>query len=349
MNFHSWKSDLEIILPHLRRVALGSAVLKIFPVSDRVALGIPLNRALAGEVIRLYRPMKRKARLLVRLLEGVSRSGMLRAFRKKVSVGIIPEISWLRGPCDLGFLGCNPSHGVRCVLLSRGGDDMLKVTKLAIGGNLGSVVAEAEKLREWGVRYRGLPTFGEAETGPDWAAFWTNHVAARGPQSVVEKGVIELLAGWLRPEIVIIGELSWVKTLSQRLRGKQSESLGKQQIRSALLHGDFAAWNLRGSSSGLIAIDWEWGREDGLGGLDLGHGLIMEAMLVKGLRGARLVDEVLAGARRLNVSGYLERCGWRDLHLWCLLSLLYSGEQTGNEIDRELSILQHRMEKLPTI
>jgi len=345
MDFKSWKADLERVLPHLQRVALGSAVVGIFPLSDRVALGLPRDQKLAREVIRLYRPMKWKARLFAHLLEGVSRTGVLRLFRSKGPGEMVPEISWLQGVSDLGFLGCHPGHGIRCVLLSREEDGGLRVTKVAIGGKLAAVVAEGETLRELGARYRGVVTFGEAETGDGWAAFWTPHVAGKGPQSVLGEGVIDLLEGWLRPEKVTIGNLSWVEGLSRRLPEKTGERLKAQEIRAALVHGDFAPWNLRGAPGGLVAIDWEWAREDGLGGLDIGHGLLMEALLVKGLAGADLVEAVLTGARQEGIAGYLERCGWGDLNLWCLLSLLYSGDQTGQEMARELTALQNRMEQ----
>ena len=168
-NFKSWKGDLEEILPLLRRVALGDAVVRVFPLNDRVALGLPCDGDLAQEVVRLYRPMKWKARLFAKLLEGGARLGLIRFFKSKKIEVKEPEISWLKGLSELGFLGCNPGHGIRCVILNRGENGALKVSKVAIGGTLNPVIKEAEKLRELSVKIEEwwpLERPSEGLTGP---------------------------------------------------------------------------------------------------------------------------------------------------------------------------------------
>ena len=186
--------------------------------------------------------------------------------------------------------------------------------------------------------------FGEAERGADWAAFWTHHAAGNGPQSLAGEGVVPLLERWLGAETVMIGNLPWVKNLVSELVVPVRERLAGLEIRAALVHGDFTPWNLRHDGEELVAIDWEWAREDGLAGIDLGHGLVMEAKLVKGLVGEELVEGLLKMAEEGEISAYLEQAGWEDLTLWCLLSVLYSSDQAGVELEKELRVLENRVE-----
>jgi len=210
MNFRSWKADQDGALSELQRVALGSAKLEFLALNDRIALGLPRERSLAMAVIGLYRPMKMKACALTCVIKLLTKIRVLRFFARGVRGEKIPELSWLRGLSEIGFLGCNPSHGIRCVLLSKGENESLRVTKLAIGGNLESVLAEAESLQKLSHRYEGLTKLGAVEKGNDWAAFWTEHVAAKGPDSLSSPDVMPLLSAWLRPEKVRLGDLGMV-------------------------------------------------------------------------------------------------------------------------------------------
>ena len=64
MIFKSWKGDLTEVISKLQNVAIGSDPIQVFVLSDRIALGLPRDRRLAGEVLKLYRPMKIQARLV---------------------------------------------------------------------------------------------------------------------------------------------------------------------------------------------------------------------------------------------------------------------------------------------
>jgi len=66
----------------------------------------------------------------------------------------------------------------------------------------------------------------------------------------------------------------------------------------------------------------------------------MEALLLKGFREMMLVDDVLTKARGGRISAYLESCGWGDLHLWLLFSLLYSSDRSGQDLCKEQGLLK---------
>ncbi|MDB4329171.1 hypothetical protein N9982_04010, partial [Akkermansiaceae bacterium] len=325
-------------------VALGQRDVRILVLSDRIALGLPSDRRLAGEVLNLYRPMKMKARVMVWMVKTMIRLVGTSLLKSSPSDIGDAEISWLSNGANVGFLGCNPGHGLRCVALSQQGDQPIKVTKFAIGSNLEPVLNEGEFLKKISGKYKGIPGFGGSEEGQEWAAFYTDHIRGRGPRKMGGSEEIDLLRGWLRSGSVVLGELPWLENVLLEAPPVIREKLKRKTVRKALVHGDFTPWNLRRDETGLVAIDWEWARPEGVGGLDLGHGLIMEALLVNGLSGQNLVEEIFKKINRTDQLNYIEECGWGDVNLWLAFALLYSSELAGVEVKCELNVLEIRVE-----
>lgn len=101
--------------------------------------------------------------------------------------------------------------------------------------------------------------------------------------------------------------------------------VGALSISRALVHGDFAIWNLRHTPAGLFAIDWEWATEDGMAGIDLVHALRQEAYMVKKLGIADALvwmqEQLESEARK----AYVTTSGWADHKLDLLrIGLLHS-------------------------
>ncbi len=344
MEFGSWKKDLDSVFPELQRVALGRHAVNVLTIGDRTAFGLSKDRSLSNEVVNLYRPMKWKAKKMAGLVKTFVSIGGVRFLKSRPSSMSRSEVSWLNDAGNLGFLGCNPGHGCRCILLSCAENQPIKVTKLAIGSNIDSVVAEGKWLQKNAGEYPGLPKFGGREIRSDWAAFWTNYIPGSGPQELGGIAETELLRSWLRSGRVRIGDLCWMESLLKGMPTILASRIKDKIVCEALIHGDFTSWNLRSDEEVLVAIDWEWAREDGIGGLDLGHGLIMEAMLVRGLRGEDLVDEVLIKLEREWLLSYLKECGWSDMNLWVALALQYVGIQARLDVGLELNVLKNRVE-----
>ncbi|MDB4596932.1 hypothetical protein OAG86_01480 [Akkermansiaceae bacterium] len=316
MNFRSWRSNLDQIISEIQRVALGDGEIKILSINDRVSFGLPKDKSLAREVVNLYRPMKWKARLVAAMLKKFVGFGGARLLKPVSTIGNSPEISWLNNEATIGFLGCNPGHGLRCIVLSREGHEQIKVTKLAVGGNVAPVRNEGMFLERVSGRVPGLPRYGGSSVGGDWAAFWTEYLPKNGPRELGGKLEIALLNSWLGETRVKLKHLFWVEKLLAEAPSDLCLRLDNIVIKEALLHGDFTPWNLRSGREGLVAIDWEWAREDGIGGVDLGHGLIMQGKLVYGLQGEGLVDYVLSKISGEEQAKYLSECGWDDEKLW---------------------------------
>jgi len=340
MEFSGWNENREFIFSELKRVALGKSDVNVVALSNRVALGLPKNRKLASEVVNLYRPMKWKARVVASALGVFVKLGGAFLFGSRRAEEGKAEIPWLTNASSIGFLGCNPEHGLRCVALSQESDGPIKVTKFAIGENLKPVLAEGEFLRKIDGKYAGVPWFGGRDEGKGWAAFYTGYVSKVGPRRVGGKSVINLLRGWLGTRSVALGDIDWLRPILFKAAPAIKEKLKREEVREALVHGDFAPWNLRRNDTGLVAIDWEWAHYDGFGGLDLGHGMIMEAVMVNGLSGENLIVEILSKAGRAEESSYLVESGWNNVNLWLSLSLLYSSQLAGIEMEMELNILK---------
>ena len=344
VDFRNWKTDLDCVYPEIQRVAIGGHEVRILALSERIALGLPRDRKLASEVVSLYRPMKWKAKVVARGVKAFVGIGGYSYLKSGPIHEGEAEISWLKDASCVGFLGCNPGHGLRCVALSRNGNQPIKVTKFAIGPNVVPIVKERECLEGIFGRFPGVPKLGGGEFGENWAAFWTEYLPGTGPNELGGKEEIDLLRSWLGAGMQKLEKLSWVQPLLSECPPAVAEKLRREVIRTALVHGDFTPWNLRRDRAGLVAIDWEWARCDGLGGLDLGHGLVMEALLVDGLRGMDLINGVLLKINQGEQLGYLKECGWVDVNLWLALALLYSSKLAGLNIEVEMNILNERLE-----
>ena len=340
MKFSNWKQNLSAAMPALQRVALGRHAVSVVALSDRVALGLPPDKRLATEVVNLFRPMNGRARLVSRAVGFLAGAGLGSTIGKKFVGGSSCTISWLQEAKAVGFLGCNPSHGLRCILLSRDTSENLLVTKLAIGGDIEVVSKEAEKLIRFSGDFDGIPTLISSEKGDDWAAFSMNHLRERGPLTLDEDAVMGLLQGWLIEEVVSPDSMAWLKPMLAHIEPKLARAISGERVHKSLFHGDFTPWNLRLNQGDLFAIDWEWSSSEGLGGLDLGHGLFMTGRLVDDLSGGALVDKILTCSSQGGVSQYLMACGWKSLPAWLAISIIYSSTQTGLDVKEELIALQ---------
>ncbi len=335
-NFESWTGDLSEVMPRVSEVALGENELKLLLLNARVALALPRDKGVAKEVLGLYRPMKFKARLAAGALSGLIRSGLHHYLGRNIKEGNSPEISWLRNCNEIGFLGCNPNHGVRLVILSSYSGGELKVTKLAIGGNHGLLRDEAEKLKRFAKEYGGIPRVEGLEEGRDWTAFGMKFLAEPGPPRMRGNEIVPLLEKWRSQETVQLGSIPWLAQVLDGVSAPLRLKLGGLMLKKSVFHGDFAPWNLRRDEEELVAVDWEWGRLDGVAGLDLGYGLISEDHLVGGLSGESLVRSVWSKARAPLISQFLKESGWADLKLWLFFIFLLNRSRFADDLHDEM-------------
>ncbi|MDA7629343.1 phosphotransferase [Akkermansiaceae bacterium] len=343
MNFSSWKGDLSEEIAKLQEVALGEHSIRLVALNSRIALGLPKKRDLADGVLKLYRPMKFRARVMAWCLRAGIFFGLHQFLGKSFKGSGAPAVSWLKNSESIGFLGCNPSHGIRCVFLDRNRDGVNRVTKVAIGAGHNSLENEGEQLAILSGKFEGIPKLGGTEKGTDWTALWTKHYAVPGPRAMEAAVVVPLLEGWLGSTSVRLGEVELLIPVLEEASPDLAKVIRKQVVRRALVHGDFTPWNLRWDGDQLMAIDWEWGCEEGVSGLDLGHGLVMEGHLVGKLSGVELVDSVLKKAECREIDKYLRESGWTNLEVWLSLVFLQSGITVGCDFQKELEVLVSKL------
>jgi thiamine kinase-like enzyme len=359
--FDGWKSDVSYLMKRLSHIAIGSGSLYLFRANSRLAIAIPSDRRAAKIVVELYQPHRWKGRFFRILAKWVILFGIPKLRPTFVGSGIVPLVSWLREAAaagTVGFLGCNPNHGPRCVLAGIDPKSGAKfIAKLGLDESAHAIRNEGKVLERLSGRYPGVIQVMDLQTADtdasrrdpelsyDWALLRLPHMGHVSPRSMSDLEVCGLLNQWLGSSSNPLGMVPWIDKLLQCVdpRGAPAnwhERMRALRISTALLHGDFAVWNLRSNSSGLVAIDWEWGREDGIGGIDLAHGLRQECYMVRGMNPTRSVAWMLEQASSPTFSLYLKRCGWDgNLEDWLRLGLLHSHFNALNPSRELLAVL----------
>lgn len=345
-----WKGDIDPFLERIARVASGSSSLRIFKAHIRLAIGLPADRAAALAVVGLYHPQKWKGRLLKGLAEmaAVSNSRVaLSAFQNESQRE--PDVAWLRSAATagtVGFLGCNPAHGPRCILggiLPETGSKF--VAKLGFDESAVAIEREAAFLNSVRGKYTGVIQPMEFDQGENWKLLRLPYLGEKGPTRMDDPKVVGLLDAWVGEERISLGDLAWARGLLEKVplsavpNGWHTR-MKSHRIHRALIHGDFAVWNLRLVESRICALDWEWADENGLAGIDLAHGLRQECYMVKTMSPQAAVRTILGLASELPWSAYLARTGWADhLEDWLSLGLLHSHFNARNDSTEMLRAL----------
>jgi hypothetical protein len=345
-----WKGDIDPFLERIAEVASGSSSLRIFNAHTRLAIGLPADRAAALAVVGLYHPQRWKGRLLKGLAElaAVSSSRLaLSVFHKESRRE--PHVTWLRSAAKagtVGFLGCNPAHGPRCILggiLPETGEKF--VAKLGFDESAAAIEREAAFLNSVSAKYTGVIQPMEFDQDDNWKLLRLPYLGEEGPSRMDDPRVVGLLDAWVDEERVTLGELPWARSLLEKVPSSAVPNgwhvrMESHRIHRALTHGDFAVWNLRLVDGRICALDWEWADESGLAGIDLAHGLRQECYMVKMMSPKAAVKNMLGLARELPWIAYLARTGWTD-HLddWLSLGLLHSHFNARNDSTEMLRVL----------
>lgn len=345
-----WSGDLGAALGRIGLVATGGG-LRVLRGGGRMALGLPEDGKAAEVVLAFYQPQRLKGRLFGVVAKGLVRTGLYRRVLSAQGVGGgVPEVEWLREAAAagrVGFMGCNPAHGLRCIVGGVDGGGAPFVGKLGFDEGRDGIVREGEVLEKLGGMCPGVLKALSLERGEDWALLRLPHLGNGSPERMEDPGVVAFLGEWLGEERKALGAVAWAKALLDRAEraGVDAEwcaGMRGREVRTAVVHGDFAVWNLRLGPEGPCAIDWEWAVEEGVGGIDLAYGLRQEALLVQRLGAAEAVRRMLGQGGQGAMKEYLDRCGWGDsLADWLRLGLLYShlnvGQDSG-ELLRELGV-----------
>ncbi|TAE86062.1 MAG: glycosyltransferase [Verrucomicrobia bacterium] len=290
----------------------------------RASIMLPGSTAGAGRTFELYRPQRTLARVTAGLLRGAIATGLYRSLFRRVN-GIpgamgAGRVRWDFGydPETVGILLGSPDHRVRRAIASYRGAGEWEVSKLGHGEAARLMLRrEAAVLRE--LAAGGFPAplcLGLHEQG-EMTILRMPSVAGGGDSEVGFSEALGMLDHWVGDEtprsIVDFAEWESIRAaLESTSDGRAAlESLKGFLLRPSVSHGDFAPWNLLRSSCGkVMAIDWEWGRMDGMPGLDLVHYLTQEARLIHRLESRMALRAIEARLRSPEVALYLDHTGW---------------------------------------
>lgn len=304
----------------------------------RPLLLLPPAPAAAALTLGLYLPQTAKARVAVSALRLANRLGLLGVVLPSASPPTDDATPsdhakpFSQADLDAGRIGvllCNPSHGGGRFIAVRAGDapSIVKGAARPQAASLEQERAVIGRLAALGLP--GVPSV--LSDGGDATSYWFEmpYFDSVDVGSVSDARAISLLESWMGSETVNPLEVEPLRSIvtaqgAQALGSGELERLSMLRIRRATMHGDFAPWNLRKGAEGLVAIDWEWGREDGIASLDLGYGLLQEALLVKKLPSSAALQFAGRLAETPACAAYLQQAGWGGaLDLWLSVCARY--------------------------
>lgn len=331
----SWSHHLETSLKRIGELATGATSFRVYRAGDRVALAIPEDRQVAEMVLNLYEPQRFKGRLFKIMANIISQSNYRIGAHVHEGISLlVPEIKWLQEPSHagtLGFLGCNPSHGLRCIVAAispSSGESF--IVKVGLDESKIAVRREYEIITKLQERYSGVIQTRGHTSGENWFAMRLPYLGHTSPSQINLPVVAKLLRSWLLEQTQRINEWKQMHDILLKVQVDRKLSgwhhkVGALSISRALVHGDFAIWNLRHTDNGLFAIDWEWATEDGIAGIDLVHALRQEAYMVKKLSASSALAWIQEQLDSDIWKSYVNASGWADHKLDLLrIGLLHS-------------------------
>jgi hypothetical protein len=313
----------------------------------RLALVLPHDRQAAARTLSLYQPQRPAARIAAAVLRGLAGCGVHRTFPNVATVAAAapafepPLPSVRRASCGV-MLG-NPEHRIRRAIASYRTEAGWEVAKIAEGDAGAELLArEGDLLGRLHGKHDAVPERLGFHQGGGLAWLRMPYLTGQRLRPHDAGEAVKLLDRWVleEPAMPMEGFPEWpaiLAALGPLPGGKEAiGELADGRLVPVLRHGDFARWNLlRTSGGGWIALDWEWGLEGGMPGLDLVHFHGQEARLVKGLPGDRAIDAIADQLGQPAARAYLGRTGWAGNPLAPALACLAFKQGAGHQDNRE--------------
>ncbi|MEK7780238.1 MAG: phosphotransferase, partial [Verrucomicrobiota bacterium] len=147
----------------------------------------------------------------------------------------------------------------------------------------------------------GVPSLrGEFET--DWLrAFALDFCPGESPSLDAEFAPYDLLTAWIQPQRkVSLIQLPALRRLQELVTTKPElvalwKNLAEVEVHPAIVHGDFAPWNIKVAprDGSWLVLDWERGERDGVPGWDWFHFVIQPELLVKRRKPEAIAQKLL--------------------------------------------------------
>ena len=325
--------------------------LKFVPIKRNGALllALPLNRSLALETLNLYQPQKIRGRILRGLLRGIVKCGLLKLSPqvefKLGSQGLFSGLNDLNSGSELGFLLSGGDSQYRNLIGLCEVDGAKMVVKSGSDEAKDILIREYELQCKLAEEISGVPACKAYFKIDKGVAYLTEYVYGRSPKGSSGDAIaLGLLNEWLSA-----GQLKSVNTLPDWTALKQSLSddemsyfaaLGDLELISPAVHGDYAPWNMKIDSDGLIKVlDWEYSYQTGMPGWDWLHYNVQRLKLVD----MQCADLIIAHCRRMMshsvFADYLSKAGLNGNEEALLGSyLFYTGRYHSYPREEEIKI-----------
>ncbi|MGA0901061.1 MAG: hypothetical protein ACO3SO_11735 [Luteolibacter sp.] len=220
MSHFSWNQNLEMTLQRIAAVATGSTHLAVINAAKRVALALPSNEMAVQLVLDLYQPKRFAGRCFKQVAGSLNRLDLVPLSRHYTPTsGLNPSTEWLVNAAEtgtIGFLGCNPAHGLRCILtgiLPETGEAF--IAKLGFDSSAQAVKREHDILTEIGHRYPGVAQAISGDQGEDWFLMRLAYLGNKTPESMADEGIDALLFSWINDTEIKLGDNAWASDLIQ--------------------------------------------------------------------------------------------------------------------------------------
>lgn len=314
----------------------------------RLLVVLPKSGEAAARALHLYQPQRRLARWMVAVLDGLALVSMQGCLLHKVHVAggpvaLAPPLPTIEaGTC--GVLLGSPEHRVRRAIASFRNAGQWEVAKISFGTDGARVLErEARVLQELQPLTTGVPRLLGLHRAAEVTVLRMPYLTGASISQGESDDAIRLLRHWITdedakpatefPEWAAIASALSGDEAGVRVLGR----ISKMQFKPVICHGDFARWNLLRKPDGeLMVLDWEWGHERGMPGIDLIHYFLQDDRLVRRLPAT---DAIAATLRVLNqpaCSGYLNDTGWTGEPLLAIIACLAYKQGAGHQENGEV-------------
>ena len=336
-----------LFAPEATAAALVPVTMRLLTKRGHPLLLLPHTPHLAIRGLELYPAQTTRGRL-ARLLAGWALQARLPLGIKSVRVNLSPDDSFTRWLASLAsiapgilplfaVLAGNPnSPGQRFILLLFDpAGQPVAVVKAGVSAAAWILIEQEQRfLESIQPSTPGIPPLRGIFGNPNVQAMALNFLPGRSPQAKDEHHLPQVLGNWLRPQqrVVFTDTRIWrelsASSAEHAIYRSLTVAVRHQSSAGAIVHGDFAPWNVRVSPSGTwMVLDWERGDLNGLPAWDWFHYPIQKSILVQRQPVTALVAITEALLAENTFKAYAEAAGIigheRSL---MLLYLLYQAE-----------------------
>ena len=316
--------------------------------SGRLLLVMPAMAEAATRALHLYQPQRRLARWMVALLHRLVRVSWQGCLLPKLYLaaerqGVEPPLLGIE-PGTCGVLLGSPEHRVRRAIASYRNAGLWEVAKISVGREGARVLErEAQVLEQLQPLTKGVPRLLGLHRAADLTVLRMPYLTGAAVSLGESAGALRLLHHWITNQVPQSATdfPEWA-AIESALGGDDAgvllrAQISKMQLKPVIRHGDFARWNLLQQSDGeLIVLDWEWGHERGMPGIDLVHYFLQDARLVKRLTATAAIAATLGELNLPACRSYMNETGWSGDSLLAIIACLAYKQGAGHQENSEV-------------